>query len=64
MNDKAGIILYSEKQIIIESEDNIDISGKGEVCIIGNSGVAVQQKENRIDIDDTIDIVAGRLRLR
>ncbi len=64
LDDNEGIMIYSEKPIIIESEDNIDISGKGEICITGDSGVTLLQKENRIDIGDTIDITAGRLRLR
>ena len=64
LDDNEGIMIYSENPITIESEDRIDISGKGEVCITGDSGVTLQQKGNRIDIEDTIDITAGRLRLR
>ena len=64
LNDNEGIIIYSEKPIKIVSEDDIDISGKGKVSITGDCGVTLQQKENRIDIEDTIDITAGRLRLR
>lgn len=64
LNDNEGIIIYSEKPIKIVSEDDIDISGKGKVSITGDRGVTLQQKENRIDIEDTIDITAGRLRLR
>ena len=64
LHDDDGITIYSDKQICIESNDNIDIKGKGNLTIRGEAGVILQQKENRIDINDTIDITAGRLRLR
>mgnify|MGYP003275667729 CR=1 FL=1 len=64
LHDSNGITIYSDKQIMIESGDNIDIKGQEGINVVGNTGVVLQQKGNRIDIDDTIDITAGRLRLR
>lgn len=64
LHDSDGITIYSEKKILIESGDNIDINGNGDISIVGDSGVKLQQKGNCIDINDTIDITAGRLRLR
>ena len=64
LHDENGITIHSDNQIRIESGGNIDIQGQGEVSILGDAGASIQQGENRIDVDDTVDITAGRLRMR
>lgn len=64
LHDENGIIIHSDDQIRIESEGSIDIRGQSEVHILGDAGVCVRQGENCIDVDDTVDITAGRLRMR
>lgn len=64
LHDENGITIHSDNQIRIESDGNIDIQGQSEVSILGDAGASIQQGENRIDVDDTVDITAGRLRMR
>lgn len=54
LDDKEGILLESDSDILARSEGNIEIDSGKELRITGNQGVVIRQGDNKIEVKDGI----------
>ena len=58
LDDKRGVSINSNKDIVIMAGENIDLHSEKEIRISGDEGVIARQGDNRIEIKDGIKQIA------
>lgn len=58
LDDKKGVTIKSNRDILVMAEGNIEMHGKKEVQIVGDGGVLARQGDNKIEIRDGIQQIA------
>lgn len=63
MNDGGGIVIKSDKKIILDAQDDIEINGKAKVSISGDSGVDLKQNSANLSILDDVTLTGGKVKI-
>ncbi|MDB2156768.1 phage baseplate assembly protein V [Clostridium butyricum] len=63
MTDDGGIEIKSDKKIILEAQDDIEIKGKAKVSIKGDEGVDLTQNSANLAIKDDVKMTGGKVKI-
>ena len=63
MTDDGGIEIISDKKIILDAQDDIEINGKAKVLIKGESGVDLTQNSANLSIKDDVTMSGGKVKI-
>ncbi len=63
MTDDGGIEIISDKKIILDAKDDIEINGKAKVLIKGESGVDLTQNSANLSIKDNVTMSGGKVKI-
>lgn len=63
MTDDGGIEIISDKKIILDAKDDIEINGKAKVLIKGESGVDLTQNSANLSIKDDVTMSGGKVKI-
>ena len=63
MTDDGGIEIISDKKIILDAQDDIEINGKAKVLIKGESGVDLTQNSANLSIKDDVTMRGGKVKI-
>ncbi|KAI3345873.1 phage tail protein [Clostridium botulinum] len=63
MTDDGGIEIISNKKIILDAQDDIEINGKAKVSISGDSGVDLTQNSANLSIKDDVTMSGGKVKI-
>lgn len=63
MTDDGGIEVKSNKKIILDAKQDIEITGGGKVSIQGGGGVALTQGAANINIQDDVTMSGGKVKI-
>lgn len=63
MTDDGGIEIISNKKIILDAKDDIEINGKAKVSIKGESGVDLTQNSANLSIKDDVTMSGGKVKI-
>lgn len=64
MTDDGGIEINSNKKIILDAKDNIEINGGANVQIKGNRGIKLTQGNASMLIKDDVTISGGKVNVQ
>ena len=63
MTDDGGIEVKSNKKIVLDAQQDIEITGGGKVSIQGGGGVALTQGAANINIQDDVTMSGGKVKI-
>lgn len=63
MTDDGGIEIKSDKKIILDAQDDIEIKGKAKVSIKGDEGVDLTQNSANLAIKDDVKMTGGKVKI-
>ena len=63
MTDGGGIEIISDKKIILDAQDDIEINGKAKISIKGESGVDLTQNSANLSINDDVTMSGGKVKI-
>ncbi|OOM82375.1 phage late control protein Gpd [Clostridium puniceum] len=63
MTDDGGIEVKSNKKIVLDAKQDIQITGGGKVSIQGGNGVALTQGSANINIQDDVTMSGGKVKI-
>ena len=63
MTDGGGIEIISDKKIILDAQDDIEINGKAKVSIKGEAGVDLTQNSANLSINDDVTMSGGKVKI-
>lgn len=63
LTDDGGIEVKSNKKIVLDAKQDIEITGGGKVSIQGNSGVALTQAGANMNIQDNVTMSGGKVKI-
>lgn len=63
MTDDGGIEVKSDKKIVLDAQQDIEITGGGKVSIQGSSGVTLTQGGANINIQDDVTMSGGKVKI-
>ena len=63
LTDDGGIEVKSNKKIILDAKQDIEITGGGKVSIQGSTGVALTQGAANINIKDDVTMSGGKVKI-
>jgi hypothetical protein len=63
LTDDGGIEIKSNKKIILDAQQDIEITGGGKVTIQGSAGVALTQGGANINIQDDVTMSGGKVKI-
>ena len=63
MTDDGGIERKSDKKIILDAQDDIEIKGKAKVSIKGDEGVDLTQNSANLAIKDDVKMTGGKVKI-
>lgn len=63
LTDDGGIEVKSNKKIVLDAKQDIEITGGGKVSIQGDSGVALTQAGANMNIQDNVTMSGGKVKI-
>ncbi|WP_297420151.1 phage baseplate assembly protein V [Clostridium sp.] len=63
LTDDGGIEVNSDKKIILDAKDDIEISGKSKIIIQGNEGISLTQAGANMDIQDNVTMSGAKVKI-
>jgi hypothetical protein len=63
LTDDGGIEVKSNKKIVLDAQQDIEINGGGKVSIQGSSGVALTQGSANINVQDDVTMSGGKVKI-
>lgn len=63
LTDDGGIEVKSDKKIILDAKEDIEITGGGKVSIQGSSGVNLTQAGANVKIQDNVTMSGGKVKI-
>ena len=63
MTDAGGIEVISNKKIILDAQEDIEIKGKAKVSISGESGIDITQNAATLSIKDDVTMSGGKVKI-
>ncbi|GEA29414.1 contractile injection system protein, VgrG/Pvc8 family [Clostridium diolis] len=63
LTDDGGIEVKSDKKIVLDAQQDIEITGGGKVSIQGGGGVALTQGGANINIQDDVTMSGGKVKI-
>lgn len=63
LTDDGGIEVKSDKKIVLDAQQDIEITGGGKVSIQGSGGVALTQGGANINIQDDVTMSGGKVKI-
>jgi hypothetical protein len=64
LSDNGGLIVHSNKKIIFEAADDIEIKSKSNVFVHGYEGVHIEQGPARMNMKDDISLSANQIKMQ
>lgn len=64
MTDDGGIEVNSDKKIILDAKDDIEINGGGKVEIKGHKGIKLTQADSTMTIKDDVTMSGGKVNVQ
>jgi len=64
LNDNSGIRISTNSELNLTANNDIHIHGGGKIIVQGDQGVTVVQNDSVVNIDESIDLDAGHVRIR
>lgn len=64
MTDDGGIEIMSDKKIILDAKDDIEITSKSKISIQGNAGVELSQASASVNIQDNITVSGEKINIQ
>lgn len=63
LTDDGGIEVKSDKKIVLDANQDIEITGGGKVSIQGSSGVTLTQGSANINVQDDVTMSGGKVKI-
>lgn len=63
LTDDGGIEVKSNKKIILDAKEDIEITGGGKVSIEGGQGVNLKQAGANIEVKDNVTMSGGKVKI-
>lgn len=63
LTDDGGIEVKSDKKIVLDAQQDIEITGGGKVSIQGGGGVALTQGSANINVQDDVTMSGGKVKI-
>ncbi len=63
LTDDGGIEVKSNKKIILDAQQDVEITGGGKVSIQGSGGVALTQGSANINVQDDVTMSGGKVKI-
>lgn len=63
MTDDGGIEIISDKKIILDAKEDIEINGKAKISISGQDGVDITQNSANLSIKDNVTMSGGKVKI-
>lgn len=63
MTDDGGIEIISDKKIILDAQEDIEINGKAKISISGQDGVDITQNSANLSIKDDVTMSGGKVKI-
>lgn len=64
LTDDGGIEVCSDKKIILDAQDDIEINGKSKVIIQGDTGINLTQAGANMDIQDNVTMGGSKVKVQ
>ncbi|MBX4263002.1 phage tail protein, partial [Clostridium estertheticum] len=63
LTDDGGIEINSDKKIVLDAKEDIEITGGGKISIQGGNGVDLTQGGAKINIQDNVTMSGGKVKI-
>ncbi len=63
MTDGGGIEIISDKKIILDAQEDIEINGKAKISINGQDGIDITQNAATLSIKDDVTMSGGKVKI-